>query len=99
MNNFLQWLPLDIATKQFRYAHKESFSRRLRQLRRQGFVADIGNPPKLYFNKKEIENASIVLFWPNPKTALLRQDASPELLKASRGKRIRNNLRTFSKSA
>ena len=35
------WLPLDVAAKQFGYAHKESLSRRLRQLREQGFVRDM----------------------------------------------------------
>lgn len=44
------WLPLDVAAKQFGYAHKESLSRRLRQLREQGFVRDIGRPPTAYLD-------------------------------------------------
>ncbi len=37
------WLPLDVAAKHFGYAHKESLSRRLRQLRQRGKVRDIGD--------------------------------------------------------
>ena len=40
-----EWLPLDVAAKHFGYAHKESLSRRLRQLRKRGLIRDIGRPP------------------------------------------------------
>jgi hypothetical protein len=81
-----EWLPLDIAARQFGYAHKESLRRRLRQLREQGFVRDIGRPPAAYQKAKPKEAAPITLMWPNPKTALLNRDAPPELLAAKRGR-------------
>ena len=81
-----EWLPLDIAAKQFGYAHKESLSRRLRQLRNQNLVIDIGRPPTGYENIKPSKSAGIVVMWPNPKTALLRADAPRKLLGARRGR-------------
>jgi hypothetical protein len=81
-----EWLPLDIAAKQFGYAHKESLSRRLRQLRREKLVIDTGRPAAGYRQSAPSESASIVLKWPNPKTALLRSDAPAELLAAKRGR-------------
>ena len=81
-----EWLPLDIAAKQFGYAHKESLSRRLRQLRREKLVIDTGRPPAGYRQSAPGESARIVLMWPNPKTALLRSDAPAELLNARRGR-------------
>lgn len=81
-----EWLPLDIAAKQFGYAHKESLSRRLRQLRREKLVIDTGRPPADYQRSAPDESAEVVLMWPNPKTALLRSDAPAELLAAKRGR-------------
>ena len=81
-----EWLPLDIAAEQFGYAHKESLSRRLRQLRNRKLVIDIGRPPTSYENIKPRKSAGIVVMWPNPKTALLRADAPGELLGARRGR-------------
>lgn len=81
-----EWLPLDIAAKEFGYAHKVSLSRRLRQLRRRNLVIDTGRPPTNYRDVQPSESAQIVLMWPNPKTALLRADAPRELLSAQRGR-------------
>ena len=81
-----QWLPLDAAARQFGYAHKESLSRRLRQLRERGKVRDIGRPSVPYRGTEQQEDAVITIMWPNPKTALLQIDAPPELLTANRGR-------------
>jgi hypothetical protein len=81
-----EWLPLDVAAERFGYAHKESLSRRLRQLRRENLVIDTGRPPANYRDLEPSESARIVLMWPNPKTALLRADAPRELLSARRGR-------------
>ena len=81
-----QWLPLDIAAKQFGYAHKESLSRRLRQLRVRGLVRDIGRSPAAYRDQEKKEDAAITIMWPNPKTALLEINAPKELLTANRGR-------------
>ena len=80
------WLPLDLAADHFGYAHKESLRRRLRQLRERGLVLDIGRPPNAYQKVETKEEAPITLMWPNPKTALLKRDAPPELLAAKRGR-------------
>ena len=85
-SKFSEWLPLDIAAERFGYAHKESLSRRLRQLRNQKMVIDIGRPPAGYQNRKPNKSVRIVIMWPNPKTALLRSDAPIELLGAHRGR-------------
>ena len=81
-----EWLPLDVAAEQFGYAHKESLSRRLRQLRNQKLVIDICRPPAGYHNIEPSKSARIVIMWPNPKTALLRSDAPRELLGSRRGR-------------
>lgn len=85
------WLPLDVAAKQFGYAHKESLSRRLRQLREQGFVRDIGRPPTAYLDMEQKVDAPITVMWPNPKTALLHHEAPANLLVAKRGRPTRRN--------
>lgn len=89
MNNSDQWLPLDVAAQKYGYAHKESLTRRLRQLRRRGLVADFGRPPADYPTQETMQRAVIFLMWPNPKTALLRADAPFNLLKSERGKRAK----------
>ena len=81
-----EWLPLDIAARQFGYAHKESLSRRLRQLRERGVVRDLGRPPDAYRDTEPKAEAEITIMWPNPKTALLRNDAPSSLLQSSRGR-------------
>ena len=81
-----EWLPLDIAARQFGYAHKESFSRRLRQQRERGVVRDIGRPPAAYRDTEPKADAAITIMWLNPRTALLRNDAPPALLQSNRGR-------------
>ena len=81
-----EWLPLDLAAAQFGYAHKESFRRRLRQLRERGLVRDIGRPPASYEAIQPKKDAPLNVMWPNPRTALLRSDAPVELLVAKRGR-------------
>jgi hypothetical protein len=81
-----EWLPLDIAAERLGYAHKESLSRRLRQLRKRGKVRDIGRPPVPYRDTRHGADAEIVIMWPNPKTALLCNDAPSSLLRSSRGR-------------
>ena len=89
----IEWLPLEDAATRYGYAHKESLSRRLRQLRQRGFVADIGHPPGKYANRPNNENAAIILMWPNPITTLIHQDAPATLLDSKRGKRAQKNPR------
>ena len=84
-----EWLPLDVAAKHFGYAHKESLSRRLRQLRKRGLIRDIGRPPDAYHDKEIKSDAAITIMWPNPKTALLYHKVSPTLLTAKRGRPTR----------
>ena len=86
-----EWLPLDLAADRFGYAHKESLRRRLRQLREQGLVLDVGRPPAVYQEAVPKEEAPIMLMWPNPKTALLHRDAPSELLVAKRGRPASND--------
>lgn len=86
MKSISKWLPLDIAAARFGYAHRESLTRRLRQLRRRGYVIDVGRPPVAYRESSPSVEANIVLMWPNPQTALLREDAPPALLQAQRGR-------------
>ncbi len=80
------WLPLHVAAQRFGYRHRESLRRRLRQLRRQGFIQDLGWPPGEYNKTQRNETATVVLMWPNPQTALLRSDAPQSLLRAKRGR-------------
>lgn len=95
----VEWLPLEEAAIRYGYAHKESISRRLRQLRKRGHVADIGRPPAEYANSPMPEKAAIVLMWPNPTATLIHQDAPAELLDSKRGKRARENPREKSSIA
>ena len=87
ITNNIEWLPLDVAASYFGYSHKESLRNRIRQLRSQGKVVDIGNPPPMYSSENEAGSGPLTVFWPNPKTALIRSDASPDLLNPKRGKR------------
>jgi len=87
MNNDIEWLPLDVAATHFGYSHPESLRQRIRQLRIQGEVVDQGNPPSTYTTTNRARSGSLVIFWPNPKTALICSDASTDLLNPRRGKR------------
>jgi hypothetical protein len=80
------WLPLDLAAANFGYS-PEGFRQRLRQLRQLGYVADTGRPPAVYAVSTESSNKPVVLLWPNPKTALIRDDAPRALFDPKRGKR------------
>ncbi len=82
-----EWWPLQEAAKHFKYTHLESLRNRLRVLRQLGKVVDLGTPPAEY--KVGVGNTSgkVVLYWPNPNTALLRSDAPTTLLNGRRGKR------------
>lgn len=86
-----EWLPLDVAGQRLGYAHKQSLTFRLRQLRQLGYVVDIGRPPAPYpvGDSSQIGNGKVIVMWPNPKVALLRSDAPPCLLKPKRGKRAK----------
>lgn len=83
----LEWLPLEEAAISFGYTHHESLRRRLRQLRGRGLVVDIGNPPVRYKVRQGQTKGKIIIYWPNPKVALLRSDAPLELLNPKQGKR------------
>jgi hypothetical protein len=83
----VEWLPLDVAASRFGYGHKESLRRRLRQLRKQGYVVDLGKPPSVYLSKSTDVIGKVVVFWPNSKTALLHSDAPEKLLDPRRGRR------------
>ena len=82
----VEWLSLKAAAQRYGYAHTQSLTRRLRQLRKLGHVADVGEPPAGYNISQDTDQADIVLMWANPQTALLRSDASFNLLKSQRGK-------------
>ncbi len=86
-----QWLPLNEAAKHFGYSHPDSFRNRIRELRKRGKVFDLGTPPLEYRAGKGEAKDQIVLYWPNPATALIRSDAPRQLLVPRRGKRRKNS--------
>jgi len=81
-----QWLPLDIAAKEWGYT-TEGLRRRLRQLRTWGYVEDTGRPPHAYGLPPHLQSKRIVLLWPNSQTVLIRSDAPRDLLNSSKGRR------------
>jgi hypothetical protein len=83
-----EWLPLDKAATHFGYSHPESLRQRIRQLRRRGHVVDLGRPPG-YRVGNSIPEQTVVIMWPNPKTALLSTDSPADFLNPKRGKRAR----------
>lgn len=83
------WLPLDEAAKRFGYKQLGNFRRRLRRLREQGYVVDIGKVPPPYAAGDGGGEGKIVLYWPNHNTSLIRSDAPKELLNPKLGKRAR----------
>jgi hypothetical protein len=87
-----EWLPLEEAAKHFGYQKTQSFTHRLRQLRKRGFVIDIGHPPSEYPIGNANVRGKIVLMWPNPKAALLHKDAPQKLLVPKKGKRSKVGL-------
>lgn len=88
-DELLKWLPLDQAAKYFGYSHPENLRQRLRALRKRGKVADMGKPPLKYDVVKKAKKDRIVVYWLNPKTALLSIDVPAGLLIPKRGKRRR----------
>jgi len=83
------WLPLDEAVEYFGYKHLESLRQRIRQLRKQGYVVDIGKVPAPYEVGDEEATDKIILYWPNHNTSMIRSDAPRELLNPKLGKRAR----------
>jgi hypothetical protein len=90
MDELSNWLSLDEAAKHFGYSHPENLRQRLRELRRRGKVDDIGKPPSEYKVSKKASKDKIVVYWLNPKTAMLRIDVPKGLLVPKRGKRARD---------
>ena len=90
MEDTFKWLPVDQATVYFGYSNPESLRQRLRELRRRGKVLDLGAPPLPYKAAKKATEGKIIIYWPNPNTALIRSDAPRELLVPKRGKRARD---------
>lgn len=87
-DKFQEWLPLDMAAEIFGYS-LEGLRRRLRQLRQQGNLVDVGKPPADYPVEAKPTKGKVIILWPNPRTALIHRGAPPELLNPKRGKRAR----------
>ena len=88
----LCWLSLDDAATHFGYNHPESFRRRLRQLRKLGYIEDIGKPPSKYKVSDRVSSDKLVIMWPNPKTALIHCEALTILLDPKRGRRAKTGF-------
>lgn len=84
----LEWMPIDEAARHFGYS-VEGLRRRLRQLRQQRKLVDVGHPPADYPASDSTPKGSVVVYWVNPRVALLRRDAPRALLDARRGRRQR----------
>ena len=82
-----EWLPMPQAAARFGYRHHVSLRRRIRLLRAKGLVIDLGWPPSGYRVGDGRTKGKVVIYWPNPKAALLRSDAPGELLNPRRGRR------------
>jgi hypothetical protein len=87
------WLTVRDAAKRFGYGNQESLRRRLRQLRKQGLIIDIGNPPRAYGIEGEspVSQDKICLFWVNSTTMLIHKESPNHLLNPKRGKRSAKN--------
>jgi hypothetical protein len=83
------WFSINQAAAHFGYHHPESLRRRLRSLRGQGFVVDLGDPPSRYKVADRAGRGKIVIYWLNARTALIRSDAPRNLLNPKMGKRPR----------
>ncbi len=81
------WLSLNEAAKLFGYTNPVSLRNRIRQLRSRGKVLDLGRPPNEYKLGRGEARGKIILYWLNPKIALLRGDAPRDLFIPRRGKR------------
>ena len=82
-----KWMSISEATKIFGYADRVSLRNRVRQLRSRGDVTDLGNPPAAYRRRRGQAPGKVMLYWLNPKIALLRRDAPKDLFVPRRGKR------------
>lgn len=91
MDDSFKWLSLYQAAEHFGYSHTESLRQRLRTLRKRGKVLDMGKPPPEYKAVVEVTEGKIIIYWPNPNTALLRSDIPDGLLIPKRGKRVLNS--------
>jgi hypothetical protein len=80
---------MDVAAERMGY-HPESLRQRVRQLRQQGKVTDIGRPPAEYPVGDDALPGQVVVMWPNPQVALIRSDVPPDLLIPKRGRRAKS---------
>ncbi len=80
-----EWLPLNQAAKQFGYKTMQGFRARIQQLRDNGYVVDLGNPPEEYKTKQG--TGAITLLWAHPNAAMIRADAQADLLNPQAGRR------------
>ncbi len=87
--NILNWIPIKDAVEQFGYYSNDNLNRRLRQLRNQGLVIDLGDPPDRYPAGDIPVKGKVSLLWANPRAFLIHKDAPEELLIAKRGKRVK----------
>lgn len=77
------WYNIRRAAKVFGYKHPESLRQRIRQLREEGKVSDIGSPPHGY---KIVPNAPVTVLWANPKSMMVSSESSDEVLSAQIGR-------------
>ncbi len=83
-----EWLSFEQAVVQFGYAHKNSLSARIRQLRKQEKVIDIGSPPKNYtVSEPDDTSGKIIIMWLNGRAPFIRVDTPGNLLNAKPGRR------------
>lgn len=78
------WLSTNAAAKRFGYSSAKSLRRRIQQLRAQGQVEDLGDPPVEYRRKS---NGRLKIFWVNSVTMMVDASAPPTLLDSKVGRR------------
>lgn len=86
---------LDAAAKEWGYS-LEGFGRRLRQLREQNMVVDIGRPPEGYKSSKRskrVDAKKAVLQWANSQTALVSNASSAHLFNPKGGAALSSSWR------
>ncbi|WP_420628627.1 hypothetical protein [Candidatus Leptofilum sp.] len=85
-----QWMTIESAARYFGYKHLVSLRRRLRQLRKQGRLIDVGNPPQNYLSDDEFKEKGdnkVVVYWLNPRLSMISKDTPVHLLNPKRGRR------------
>ena len=94
---FKEWLSVRNAAQKFGYCNQESLRRRLRQLRKRGFIVDVGEPPSKYVKErnKHTNQSKIYLYWSSPTTMFIRADAPKHFLNSKRGKRSKKQEHDF----